>query len=166
MALLGRADISISLFAQLAALGDAGGGASGRLDFKESMASGTAASQADGLFYDVRTLGNGAAEDLDLEAVLDVNGIALAAVEVVAFGISCAAANTDAIDLKPSAANGWTSLLQAGSVLSLAAGSVLALGSTADGAYAVAGANKSINLENKAAGATASYTIWVLTRSA
>jgi len=117
------------------------------------------------VLLDDRTLGGSANEDLDLQALLDANGQALAAVEVVGLVFKADPANTSAIHVLPGLATPWLAWLQAGSVMVLAPGAVVALGSTADGAYPVTGGAKSINVDNQDAG-NGSYSIWALTRSA
>ena len=165
MALHGVATFLLKARASLAASGDYGGGQTANLDYNKQYASGTAASQGDGLLLDTRTLAGTTAEDLDLQSLLDANGAALAAVEVVCLVLTADAANGDAIWVKPSVSNGWTAWMQSGSVLTLEAGAAMSLGSTADGAYPVSGSSKAINLDNQDSGA-ATYQIWALTRSA
>jgi hypothetical protein len=71
------------------------------------IGNGTASSQFDRWFYDSRSLGAGANEDLDLQTLLDAAGVALGSAEARFLRIESDAANTNRIQYKAGAANGW-----------------------------------------------------------
>lgn len=68
---------------------------------------GTAASQADKLFMDQRTVAGSGNEDLNLTTLVDHFGVALALAKVKSILIKAASGNTDDVVVSPAATNGF-----------------------------------------------------------
>lgn len=141
------------------------GTAQANIEILELIADGTGANQADGLFHDVRPLGDGATETLSFGGALDAFGVAITSAEVVMLIIEATSTNTTNIELRPSVANGFVAFLQAGSVAVVRPGATLVLFAPPAAAYAAAAGGDDIDITNTA-GAAATYTITFLTRSA
>ncbi len=170
MALNIPTQIGINFRAQLAPNGDEGGGKIGEILVDLLLGNGVGANQADGMFFDERSLAGGANEDIDLQTIVDGNGVALGAAEIVVLIIQTPASNTGTIELNDSAANPWISWLNSAvgqdATLDFLPGTTNVLVCTAAAAYAVAGGNKTMNFLNLEGGATNVYTLAILTRSA
>ncbi len=131
------------------------------------LTGGTGTNQADKGAYDERSLAGTTSEDIDLSALTwTPDGSALALVEVRAILFHAPSTNGGNIEIKPSAINGWTALLQDPTdILELAPGATIVLFAPVDGGYMVTAANKSINVNNTDAGA-ATYHMMVVGTSA
>ena len=130
------------------------------------LATGTGAGQADLMFSDTRTLGDGSSEDLDLAGVLtDAFGATITNVRIKAIYIQAAAANTTDLTIG-GGANDWSTLLN-GTIVLRPGGSFQAIAGVADAtAWTVtAGTGDSLQVANSA-GASADYDIVVIGASA
>ena len=162
-----RTTISFHILAILAALGDLANGPKAEVELDELWGDGTGDNSAQSMFFDQRTLGNGANEDIDFATDLDGNGAALAFVEMRVLIIQCPRTNTAGIRISPSAADGWTAWFASSGAtddprLTIAPGATQILVAPEDGSYAVGGANDSINVENLDGAASNVYTILAL----
>lgn len=135
------------------------------LSFLDTLASGTAADQADILWTDERTLTTGATEDLDFTGSLtNVFGVtvALAKVKLVLFMMGTA--NTTRVTISRPAANGLLLLGAASDALaSFGAGAlVLMYDPGTNGICAVTGGTGDLLTITNAAGASATYKVAVI----
>ena len=147
-------------------LADYEGGALAEVLIDTALGNGTDANQADKLYQDTRPLGATSAEDLDLQALTDANGVAIALAEVRCLIIQADSTNGNNIEIKPSAATGWLALQKDASDISIIAPSAtLCLFAPADGGYAVSGSAKDININNTDS-SPGSYTITIVGTSA
>lgn len=166
MAVIGPTKLLIKLFSTLAVSGDYNAGPTAEFSVDEAWPTGTGARQGDTPFNDSRTLGASTNEDLDLQALLDAEGVALGLAEVCGFAIKAAEANGDDIKITPAAGTAWVSLLEVGSSLVIPPGGFAVFGCTNDPAWAVAAGNKTFNVANQDAGGSATYQVWLIGRSA
>jgi hypothetical protein len=146
--------------------------ATARKTLSETLDSGTGAGQADLVFCDTRSLATGATENLDLAggSLTSPLGAALTFVEVVGILVVAASANTTDLTVGngtnpvvggPFGATGTnTIVLQPGGVF------LWQVGSSATSAVQVTAATADILKVTNAAGATASYDIVLIGRSA
>jgi hypothetical protein len=116
------------------------------------------------------SLAGSANVDVDLSALLGPDGASIAAVECVWLELSAGVANAAAIQIIPSASNGWTALLSSSGAtddarLTLSPGAKIRLYAPIDGGYVFTGSDKSINLLNLG-GSAVTYSITMLGRSA
>lgn len=155
-------DIRLHVEAVLDAESPHEGGIVHEYHYAKRWESGTTTRKANEVYQATRTISGSSNEDLDLTALTNAFGDALGLAEVRMIIIEAAAANGAELQVKPSASNGWTAL-QSGTTdhVKVEAGCTIALLAPVDGAYAVSGTNKSINVAN-ADGSNASYTITVL----
>lgn len=161
---LRQARFKLHVLSQLAPAGDHSGGAIGETTIDESYGNGTGDRQADAELYDVRALAASGSETLNLQTILDANGVALGAAEVVALVIKAAETNGDTLTIEPSAAEPWNLLVGAAGAHALRPGASLVLQSVNDGDYPVGASNRQIDVTNDDAGAAASYTLHVIVR--
>jgi hypothetical protein len=161
---LRQARFKLHVLSQLAPAGDHSGGAIGETTIDESYGSGTGDRQADAELYDVRSLAASGSETLNLQTILDANGVALGAAEVVDFVITADPANGDTLTIEPSAAEPWNDLLGAAGEHALKPGASLVLHSTQDGDYPITAGNRQIDVTNDDGAAGASYTLHVIVR--
>lgn len=171
MALALPSQIGVNFRAQLAPNGDEAGGKIGEILVDLLFANGVGANKADGLFFDSRVLVASANEDIDLQTILDGNGIALGAVEVAVLVIQTPATNEGTIQMRDSSANAWTAYLNASGAtddaqLDFPPGVTQILVATPAATYAVSGTDKVINFLNLDGSNSNTYLIAVLTRSA
>lgn len=135
-----------------------------------SLASGTAAGQADRVWSDTRTLAASANEDLDLAGALaDAFAVAAVFVRVKGIYIAAAAANTNNVVIGAAASNPWATLLSATGTVTLRPGAALLVvaGSADATGYAVtAGTGDLLRITNSAAGTSVTYDIVVIGASA
>lgn len=132
-----------------------------------TLATGTAAGQADQVFMDTRTLAPSANEDLDLNGstLRDGFGNNLAFLRVKGIYISAAAANVNNVVVGAAAATQWATLLNTTGTVTLRPGaSFLAFAGAADAtAYAVVGgASDFLRITNSAAGTSVNYDIVIV----
>lgn len=132
------------------------------------LANGTAAGQADLMFADTRTLGDGATEDLDLAGVLtDAFGNVLGTARVKAIYVKAAAANTTDITIG-AGTNPWATLLNTTGTITLRPGAsfqAIADDGDATGWLVTAGTGDILQVANSA-GAAGDYDIVVIGASA
>ena len=171
MALSPQTRIAVSLLAQLIPNGDEGGGKISQVGFDVTWASGTGTSQADDTYQDSRTLAASANEDIDLQTIVNGNGIALAAVEIAAIMIELPQANAGNLQLNDSATNPWLSWITSSgatddATMILAPGSIHIMVAPIDGSYAVSGSNKVLNFLNLDGSNSNTYKLTLVTRSA
>lgn len=165
------AQLGINFRAQLAPNGDEGGGKIAEILVDLLFANGIGANQADGVFFDSRVLVAAANEDIDLQLILDGNGVALGAAEVVVLIIQTPATNLGNIEMNDGAATPWVSWLNSsGGVddaqLIFLPGTTNILVCSPAAAYAVAAGNKIINFLNLDGVNSNTYLLAILTRSA
>lgn len=138
------------------------------LEHTLTLASGTAANQADLLFSDTRTLAASATEDLDLAGSLtDAFGATLTMVEVVAVLITAAAGNTNNVIVgdatSPVPLFGGTNptfSVKPG-------GAFMVTAPNASGLFTVgAGTTDDLKLTNSSSGTSVTYSVMILGRSA
>jgi len=133
-----------------------GGAGTAETSTSQRVGTGVGANQANLMsFYpadatDGLTVGAATNVDFDLTALLDADSDAIAALaEVCYLRIEAVSSNGATLEIKPSAANGWTSLLKDPTdIIQLPPGCVYTFECWTAAALAVAGANKSINVAN------------------
>jgi hypothetical protein len=134
------------------------------------LSSGTAAGQADRLYYAKRTLAASLNEDLDLAGVLlDAFGAAITFARVKGLVVSAVAANTNNVVVGAAATNQWATLLNTTGTLTLRPGSTFSAfaGVTDATGWAVtAGTGDLLRVTNGAAGSSVDYEIVVVGASA
>lgn len=130
--------------------------------FSNAFTTGTGANQANDRWSDRRTLATGANEDLDLSGALtDDFGTSLVFTRIVAIVIVSLATNTTNLTVTQPAANGVPFTLAAGDGVVIAPGGMFVLTNpSATGIAVTAATGDLINIAN-AAGASASYDIFV-----
>lgn len=135
--------------------GDAENGNKGTIELDALWGNGTGDDSAEAIFFDgSRDLAASTSEDIDLATALDIQGQALALAEVRILCIQTPETNQGTIRMQPSAADGWTSYLNADPggtdtpYLNFPPGTTKFVAVGPDGAYAVGGGNDSINFEN------------------
>lgn len=137
-------------------------------NYPVNLANGVAASQADRLFTDTRTLAASATENLDLAGVLvDAFGATLTLVKVKAVIISAAAGNTNTVDVTRPATNGVALFTAVSSGVSLRPGGAFALvAPDLTGIAVVAGTGDLITVTNGGAGTAVTYDVVIIGTSA
>ena len=129
------------------------------------LGSGTGDFKINKRFMDVRTLGIGATEDLDLKTLTDDAAVALDLDEVRYLRISAAEGNAAAITVKPGAANGWAGaaalITDPSDILVIMPGCAVTYEAFLDGSNVVDATHKVINVTNGSGAATATYTITI-----
>lgn len=143
------------------------------LQYAASLASGTAAGQADIVYHATRTLGPSANEDIDLNnagtTYVDPFGTPLAMLRVKGVFVAAAVANANNVLVGAAAANPWVGLLTATSTVTLRPGGFFAaVAGVADAtAYGVvAGTGDLLRIANSGAGTSVTYDIFILGASA
>ncbi len=163
------ATLKIQFFSALAALGDAGGtGGTAEVLADERWGNGTAgAFLVNNQYHDIRNLGMSANEDIDLQALVDGNGVTQVLTDVAVIIFEAASTNGDEILITPAAGNPWIALLSGTSpVLHLLPGMKIAIYVPTDPALVVSGASLGLNFANQDAGGSADYTLTILGRDA
>ena len=132
------------------------------------LGTGTAASKADKIFLDARTLAASANEDPDLAGALtDPFGVAVVFAKVKAILIRAAAGNTNSVVVKPAAATGFLGPFGAAThTITIPPGGAMLLAAPVGGWAVAAGSADLINIANSGAGTGVTYTITVLGTSA
>lgn len=135
---------------------------------KIQLSNGTGANSADLCFHDTRTLAASGTEDLDLAGSLaGPFGAAQVFVEVRAFMIKTAAANTNNVNITRPAANGVPLFLAASDGIAVPPGGVFLWTCPADGKVAVtAGTGDLITVTNSAGSTTVTYDVVIIGTSA
>jgi len=169
-------DFSLRLLATLTATKDLGNTPSSPLDVSQriKLASGTAAGQADRLFYDERQLAASATEDLDLVgSLVDDFGAVFSPARIKMLWIKAASltlpANTNNVIVGAAAATQWAALLGTTGTVTLRPGAqFLAAAGDADatGYVCAAGATDLLKIANSGAGSVVNYQIVVIGCSA
>jgi hypothetical protein len=134
-----------------------------------TMASGTAASQADRVWTDTRTLGISATEDLDLagSALLDAFGVAAVFVKLKALIIKAAAANTNNVQLsRPAGAIGVPLFLAISDGIVIPPGYTFAWFGPGTGITVTPATGDVITITNGGAGTGVTYDIVIIGTSA
>jgi hypothetical protein len=133
-----------------------------------NLATGTGASQADLLFSDTRTLGASATEDLDLAgSLVDPLGATLTFVTIKGIIIKAASANTNDVEVKPAAANGFIGPFNAAAdTLIIPPGGMIVLMAPVSGWAVTAGTGDLLTITNGAAGTGVDYDIILIGASA
>lgn len=136
--------------------------------FRDALATGTGADQADLVWSDTRTLAASATEDLDLAGVLTgALGSTLTFARVKAVVISAAAGNTNDVQVTTPAANGFPLFLAASDGIAVKPGGVVFVFSPGATSYAVtAGTGDLLTVTNSGAGTAVTYSIIVIGASA
>jgi hypothetical protein len=133
-----------------------------------SLASGTAAQQADRIFADQRTVALSSNEDLDLAGVLlDPFGNTLTFVKIKALLLYAATANTNNVLIAPGSATpflGW--FADASDITAVKPGGIFLITAPGAGWTVGAGATDKINIANSGAGTGVTYDLVVLGTSA
>lgn len=163
-----RANIALSFDATLFGTNDLGSPKL-RVLVEKALAfiPGTAAvGEANILFADTRTLSASANEDLDLAGVLtNAFGATITAAEVVAMLFVAADGNTNSVQVKAAASNGFTGpFLAAGDGVAIKPGEWQLF--TSESGWAVtAGTGDLINVANSAGGSGVSYDVVIIGRT-
>ena len=133
-----------------------------------NLADGTGASQADLLFSDTRTLTASATEDLDLAGGLtDVFGSVLTYVKVKAIIIKAASGNTNNVEVKPAAANGFLGPFNAAAdTLEIPPSGQISLFAPVNGWAVTAGTGDLLTITNGSSGTSVTYDIIIIGTSA
>lgn len=134
-----------------------------------SLASGTAANQADVIWTDTRTLSASANEDLDLAGSLtNAFGASVTFVKVKAIVVSAAAANTNNVVVTRPGSNGVPCFVAAGDGVSIGPGGFFAIAApgTAGVCTVTASTGDLINVANSAGSTDVTYSIAVIGTSA
>lgn len=130
-----------------------------------TLASGTAAGQADRVFTDTRTLAASATENLDLAGVLlDPFGAAITFATVKAIIIKAAAANNaaNAVQVTRPATNGVPFLMAAGDGIALAPGYMFAWFGSGTGVTVTAATGDIITVTNSAGTNSVNYDVVII----
>jgi hypothetical protein len=134
------------------------------------LSTGTAAGQADKLYYAKRTIAPSANDDLDLAGVLlDAFGTAITFVRVKGLVVSAVAANTNNVIVGAAASAQWVTLLNATGTITLRPGSTFAaFAGVADatGWAVTATTGDLLRVTNGAAGTSVDYEIVIVGASA
>jgi hypothetical protein len=169
MALTAGTQAFLRLYAQQAANPSYGAGGDAEVRVEVEYGSGAGDRLAEALHFSSRTLAGAAAESIDLTTILDANGDALAAAQVMIFCLEADESNVDAVrlDVGNAVANSWTALVSAsGAVdqarLDIQPGAVVPLISWKNGAYPVSGTSKVVQVTNLDATTDATYRLFVL----
>lgn len=163
---------SLAVLAALTKTSDLGSVPKAQLDFQRrvQLRTGTAAGQADKLWFDERTLAASATEDLDLAGVLvDEFGATVTLARIKGLVVAAAAGNTNNVVVGAAAANPWAALLGATGTVTVRPGAcVAACVSEGDATgYAVtAGTGDLLKVANSAGGTSVTYQIIVIGASA
>lgn len=165
-------DISLRILANYTTTKDLGNIPASNLDFSQKiqLASGVSAGQADKLWYDERTLGASASEDLDLSGTqTDDFGTTFTIARIKAIAIKAAASNTNNVVIGGASATQWASLLGTTGTVTLRPGAfIAAVAGSADatGYVCAAGATDLLKVLNSAGGTSVVYQIVVVACSA
>lgn len=164
---IARAELSLLMDAFVPAVAPAEGNLKVSLTATERFTDGNGQGQAKRVHRSTRRLAASATESLDLTALTDPFGTAIAAAEVVAIGIVASADNTDSIAFKVHATNGWAAFLN-GTTDSLIVkpGAAVVLWASQDGMYAVDATHKVILVTNSSGSVSCEYELLVLVRIA
>ena len=163
--------ILFTFLTQLRPTGDEEGGPLVEIQIDERLTNGSAAGQATHPIKEVRTLAAGASETIDWTTIVDGNGDAINAAEVVFWGIIADPGNGAGIQIDDTPANPWSSFIRSTGATDDAqieippAGFIIA-GTVADPAYAVAAGNRAFQVTNLDGANAATYTIFAATRIA
>lgn len=132
------------------------------------LRTGTAASKADLIFSDTRTIAASSNEDLDLAGVLTGPlGTTLTFVKVKAIFVKAASGNTNSVVVKPASSNGFTGPFGASThTLTIPPGGALLLAAPVSGWAVTAGTGDKINIANSSSGTSVDYDIVVVGTSA
>lgn len=135
-----------------------------------TLATGTAAGQADTFYQDTGTLAASATIDLDLAGSLaNLIGGTSVYVRIKGLYVSAAAANTNNVIVGNAATNPWATLFSATGTVTLrpgAAAMFVAGSADATGWTVTAGTGDLLRLANSAAGTSVDYTIGIIGCSA
>ena len=156
-----RAAIAISTDISLANPAPFSGGARTAARVSESWPAGTASRQFDKASIYVYTIAALATQVIDLQTDLMQDGTALGLAELRYLSISVNEAATGNVTVEPDATDGWTALLQTGSVMNLAPGYQGTLVAPLAGSYAVTGSDKQLLFTNTDAANAATVTVIV-----
>lgn len=171
-------DISLEMLFQFTETADMGGVPRDTLDYSKriQLATGTAAGQADVLFYDQRSINASSSEDLDLAGVLidnQGNTVTFAKIKgivvVAAPKDPNATQNTNNVVVGAAAATAWAALLGATGTATLRPGTTFAVfaGQSDATGYAVAGGSTDLlKIANSGAGTSVTYQIILFGTSA
>lgn len=163
---------SLGVLATLTKTADLGAIPKDTLDFSKrvQLRTGTAAGQADRLFYDERTLGASANEDLDLAGVLTDNfGATFTLLRVKALVVTASASNVNNVVVGAAASNAWATLLGATGTITVRPDTTVAacVGSADGTGYAVTGGTGDLlRIANSGAGTSVTYQIVIIGASA
>lgn len=162
MAISPQATFVLDAKAGLLSAGDSGGTQDANVLIDIGFASGVGIQQFDTPFKDIRTLGAGANEDLDFQALLDANGVALGLTGVRLIVVEAAQANGADIRLAPAAVNGWDAWVAVGSLMDVEAGGHVSAGSPRSATpYLVDATHRLFNVLNLDGANAITYTITI-----
>lgn len=135
---------------------------------RTALSNGTAANMADRMFHDQRTIAASGTEDLDLAGVLvNAFGTTLTFVELRAFMITAAAANTNNVRLTRPASNGVPLFLAASDGIDIPPGGTFLWACPADGKVTVtAGTGDLLTVANSSSGTPVTYDVVIIGTSA
>lgn len=151
--------------------GDEEGGQVLQVGIDELLANGTGTRQANDGLKDIRVLGAGATETVNWSTLTNANGDTISPAEIVVFGIMADAANGAGIQLDDSPGSPWLSFFRSSGAtdnaeLEVLPGGFLFAGTVLDPAYATSGGNDAFLVTNLDGSASATYTLFALTRDA
>ena len=161
-------DVTTRIIAKYTTTKDLGNIPTSNLDFsqKVQLTSGTAAGQADKLWYDERTLTASSTEDLDLNGTqTDDFGVTFSIARIKTLFIKAAAANTNNVVVGASATNQWAALLGTTGTITLRPGAhFMMCAGVADstGYVCAAGSTDLLKVANSAGVSSVTYEIVVV----
>jgi len=127
-----------------------------------TIVDGSGTNQANAAFVDRRTLGGGASETLDLQALVDEHGNTLVFTAIKYIKIKPAAANGSTLEIGGAASNAWTALFGASTHTNKErAGGKWEHQELTDG-YAVSASDKNLKITNNDGAASATYDIIII----
>jgi len=135
---------------------------------RDDIANGTGLSQADLIFSDQRTISASGNEDLDLAGSLtDPLGSTLTFATVKAIYVRASSDNTNNVEVKPAASNGFDGpFADASDTLAIPPGGTLLLTAPVSGWSVTAGTGDLLNIANSGAGTGVTYDIVIIGTSA
>ena len=134
----------------------------GQVNDAWTIANGTGTLQANATFVDRRTLGNGANETLDLQALLDEHGNTLVFTAIKYIKIKPAAANGATLEIGGAASNAWTALFGASTHTNKERAGGKWEHQELTAGYAVSGSSKNLKITNNDGAASAIYDIIII----
>jgi len=156
--------VSASIVAFDSANSPAGCGVSFKTSVAKVLAESNGADEANVAFAKDVSLAASASAEIDLQADTDAYGDAMTLTDVAALWLEAPNTNPGDIIVEQGAANGFSSLIQAGGGFRLAPGEFMLVSGFALGSYAVSATNKTIKFTNTDAAGSATVMVRLLGR--